>query len=173
MRVVKRPGSQVQRFSVVVHPWTASLPVTGNRSISPISAGGPRQIQPEHQRGRICAVPPPPPLLLLLLPAPWDRRCVDPAFPSLPHYIPRPSACVPCTLSCAGELTVGHMHARGYAWGWLASRRRVRPGRVWWGFFPRVQEVSVRYIAFPCPSPGLGAVLFSTLVSCSQLSFSP
>ena len=80
-------------------------------------------------------------------------RCVDPAFPSLPHYIPRPSACVPCTLSCAGGLTVGHMHARGYAWGWLASRRRVRPGRVWWGFFPRFQEVSVRYIAFPFPSP--------------------
>ena len=50
-------------------------------------------------------------------------------------------------------LTVGHMHARGYAWGWPASRRRVRPGRVWWGFFPRVQEVSVRYVAFPFPSP--------------------
>ena len=60
-------------------------------------------------------------------------------------------SCVPCTLSCAGGLTVGHMHARGYAWGWLASRRRVRPGRVWWGF--RVQEVSVRYVAFPFPSP--------------------
>ena len=51
---------------------------------------------------------------------------------------------------------------------------RLRPGRVWWGFFPRVQEVSVRYVAFllsfPPPSSGLGAVLFSTLVSCIQLS---
>ena len=65
-------------------------------------------------------------------------------------------------------------HGRAYACTGvcmgLASRRRVRPGRVWWGFFPRVQEVSVRYVAFPFPSPGLGAVLFSTLVSCIQLS---